>query len=647
MKLPICCFYFIFALTVPVSILAQYTPQEEALTLFEDNQYSGALPIFKRLTSLFPKDPRYQYYVGVCMVQSNTELKKALDYLSFAAEKTVPRDVYFFIGKALLYQYKFNEALDAFLKFQQFGERSEKERWQCDNHIAMARNGQRLIEKECNVNVYKADTISRKELFSYYNRFLVSGKFREIADRSFPFAESKDRSTWRFVPSMLNKNEVVYESSSTPARKNRDLVTVRKNSDDSWSRPENLGSVINSSFDEDYAYFNASESALYFASKGHNSMGGYDVFKSIYNPNSKSWSAAINLGYPINTPYDDFLFVPSDDQTQAMFTSNRATHGDKLVTYTVSFERDYTYGDIPMKVDLNNRSNFRIIPKPLGENFKKETKHEQVYTSAGIAKKSTGSNAYPAVLLQQKDYNDQLNKALQFQLQSDSLSRVAEDLRQKSLTSKNEWEKDRCRKEILLLDQRSKAMQLKADEFYERARKYELQYAERNENSVQTTKISEDKVRKAFRKNDSGKSKQSEFKNVSSKNSENKPNIPTKSKSTLVYEFKVMAKSPYTSVDQIPLNQPLPAGLIYKIQMGAFSKIIEPDRFKGIIPISGVTLQKGAVTKYYAGLFNRFADAEKALNRIKEFGFADSYIVTFYDGKSIPINRAREIENDK
>lgn len=647
MKLFICCFFFVIALTVPVSILAQYTQQEEALTLFEDNQYTEALPIFKRLTSLFPKDPRYQYYVGVCMVQSNMELKKALDYLSFAAEKTVPRDVYFFIGKALLYQYKFNEALDAFLKFQQYGERIEKERWQCDNHIAMARNGQRLIEKECKINVYKADTISRKELFSYYNRFLVSGKFREIADRSFPFAESKDRSTWRFVPSMLNKNDVVYESSSAPTRKNRDLVTVRKNSDDSWSRPENLGSIVNSSFDEDFAYFNASESVLYFASKGHNSMGGYDVFKSVYNPNSKSWSAPINLGYPINTPYNDFLFVPSDDQTQAMFSSNRATHDDKVVIYTVSFDKDYTYGELSANMDLSSRSNFKIIPKPLGVNFNKETKNEQVYTPTGITRKSSASNAYPDVLLQQKDYNEQLNKALQFQLQSDSLSRVAEDLRQKTLTAKYEQEKDRYRKEILLLNQRSKAMQLKADEFYERARTYELQYAERNENNVQTTKISEDKVRKAFRKNDFGKSKKSEVENVASINSEKKQTIHTISKSTIVYEFKVMAKSPYTSVDQIPLNQPLPAGLIYRIQMGAFSKIIEPDRFKGIIPISGVTMQNGTVTKYYAGLFNQFPDAEKALNRIKEFGFRDSYIVSFYDGKSIPINRAREIENDK
>jgi len=627
--------------------MAQYTPQEEAMKLFEDNQYLEALPIFKRLASLFPKDPRYQYYTGVCMVQSNTDIKRAVDYLSFAVDKSVPRDVYFFLGKAYLYQYKYDEALNAFLKFQQFGERSEKEHWQCDMHIAMARNGQRILEKECNINVYKSDTINRKELFSYYNRFLSNGKFQEIADRSFPFAESKDRSTWRFVPSLLNKNEPVFGSSSGPARKNRDLVMVRKTLDDGWSRPENLGSIINSSFDEDFAYFNASESALYFASKGHNSMGGYDVFKSIYNPDSKSWSAPINLGYPINTPYDDFLFVPSEDQSQALIASNRATHDDKLVVYTVSFLKDYAYNDLSTNIDFRGRANFRISSKPMVQNFTKETKHEQVNTQLEITKKPYGSNAYPTELLQQKDYNNQLNKAMQYQLQSDSLSRVVEELRQKSLTSKNESEIDRLQKDIYSLEHRSKVMQQKADEFYEKARAYEVQYAERNDHTVESSKISNDKVRKAFKKNESDQPRQSSLGKVTSQNPEKKQMVSTKLKTGIVYEFKVMEKSPYTSVDQIPLNQPLPAELIYRIQMGAFSKIIEPDRFKGIVPISGETIHNGAVTKYYAGFFNRYTDAEKALNKVKEFGFKDSYIVSFFDGKSIPINRAREIENDK
>ena len=78
--------------------------------------------------------------------------------------------------------------------------------------------------------------------------------------------------------------------------------------------------------------------------------------------------------------------------------------------------------------------------------------------------------------------------------------------------------------------------------------------------------------------------------------------------------------------------------------MGAFSKPIEPDRFKGIVPICGELIKSSSVTKYYAGVFSRNDDAEKALNKVRENGFKDAYIVSYFFGKSIPLSRAKEME---
>ena len=320
--------------------IAQNTSQEEALQLFEEGRYTEALPAYKRLVTLFPKDPRYQYYTGVCMVQTNTDLGKAIEYLKSATDKSVPRDVYFFLGKAYQYQYRFDDALYAYLQFQQFGERLEKDKWQCDMHIIMARNGKKLLERQAVIDVHKAETVSRDEMFGYYNKRLKSGQFKEKTEKTFLLSESKARTTWRFIPSFLAKGQEVYESSLPNFKKNRDIVVEKKLDNNNWSRPENLGSIINSPFDEDYAYFNMAESALYFSSKGHNSMGGYDIFKSLYNPNTKTWSEAVNLGFPINSPYDDILFVPSDDQSTAWFTSNRDTKGDKFMIYSIGFSKE-------------------------------------------------------------------------------------------------------------------------------------------------------------------------------------------------------------------------------------------------------------------------------------------------------------------
>jgi len=603
---------------------------------------------------LFPKDPRYQYYTGVCMVQANTDLGKAIEYLKTATDKSVPRDVYFFLGKAYHYQYRFDDALYAYLQFQQFGERLEKDKWLCDMHIIMARNGKKLLERQAVIDVHKAETVSKDELFGFYNKQLKSGQFKEKTEKAFLLSESKARTTCRFVPSFLAKGQEVYESSSSNFKKNRDIVVEKKLDNNNWSRPENLGSIINSPFDEDYAYFNMAESALYFSSKGHNSMGGYDIFKSLYNPNIKTWSEPVNLGFPINSPYDDILFVPSDDQSSAWFASNRDTKGDKFMIYSIGFSKEYTFVNLPSNADVASISRLTIlsskpvmpkvepVARPKAETL---TRPQPViaHKPETITKQAKAS-PYPSELMEQKEYNEVLNAALQYQLKSDSLSRIAEDVRQNMQASKNEAEKSKQKREIYLLEQRSKTAQLKADELYDKARTYEIAYAGKTQTKSSYPQVSNEMVKNAF---STKEGKTPNTKDVKKQEEKKKPTKETKiAAKPIVNEFKIVSKTPYKSTSDIPLNKPLPDGLLYRIQMGAFSKTIEPDRFKGIVPINGETIQNSAVTKYYAGMFSKMTDAEKALNKIHEYGFKDAYIVSFFNGRYIPINRAKELEKD-
>jgi len=74
--------------------------------------------------------------------------------------------------------------------------------------------------------------------------------------------------------------------------------------DGTWGIPFNLGEPVNSENDENYPNITAEGTTLYFSSNGHNSMGGYDVFRSRLIENK--WSEPKNLGYPINDTYDNF-----------------------------------------------------------------------------------------------------------------------------------------------------------------------------------------------------------------------------------------------------------------------------------------------------------------------------------------------------
>ncbi len=100
-----------------------------------------------------------------------------------------------------------------------------------------------------------------------------------------------------------------------------DIYVIKRKSGTEWDKPENIGPEINTTEDEGGVFIAPDGKTLFFSSKGHNTMGGYDIFKSI-NENGK-WSTPVNLGYPINTVNNDLSFTLSVDAQTGCFSSDR------------------------------------------------------------------------------------------------------------------------------------------------------------------------------------------------------------------------------------------------------------------------------------------------------------------------------------
>ena len=95
----------------------------------------------------------------------------------------------------------------------------------------------------------------------------------------------------------------------------------------------------------------------------------------------------------------------------------------------------------------------------------------------------------------------------------------------------------------------------------------------------------------------------------------------------------------YSAAKPIPVNEKLPEGLIFKVQIGAFRNPIPQDLFKGMSPITGETTPQG-FTRYTAGLFTSFTTADKVKQEIRDLGYKDAFVVAFLNGKRIPILEA-------
>lgn len=118
----------------------------------------------------------------------------------------------------------------------------------------------------------------------------------------------------------FDQNQLFFTSDRKGGYGGLDIYRVRKLPNGNWSRAQNLGPKINTPFDEEGPYIHPDGTSLYFASRGHNSMGGFDIFVS-YVDEQEEWSTPQNLGYPINTPDDNVYYVPSVDGRRAYYAS--------------------------------------------------------------------------------------------------------------------------------------------------------------------------------------------------------------------------------------------------------------------------------------------------------------------------------------
>lgn len=119
-------------------------------------------------------------------------------------------------------------------------------------------------------------------------------------------------------------DEIYFTSDRPGGYGGRDLYRIRRLPNGEWSLPLNLGPKINTPYDEDAPFMHSDGITLFFSSKGHNTMGGYDIFKaSLIDPDMNGWGSPENMGYPLNTVNDDIYFCLSEDGYTGYFSSER------------------------------------------------------------------------------------------------------------------------------------------------------------------------------------------------------------------------------------------------------------------------------------------------------------------------------------
>ena len=636
--------------------------KEKAAEEFAAADYSSAYKTYSGLLQQYPKDGFFNYYSGLSLYFQDKDIPKAIEYLDYASGKAmVPADVFYFLGMAYRKAYMFKKSRSSFNKFSSTATRLELKQLMPSREADMSGNAMDLT---LTYNPFEVLATSYISFSDSSNINHVRGKGGVLSNKpsELIFREElgNSLSSYIFLPKDIQKGDYVFLSSiGKSKKKGLELYRVKKLNGKNWGDPE-LIDDLNTEFDEIMPYFDPISKDLYFASKGYNSIGGFDVFKSHYDSDRDNWSEPANLGFPINGPQNEFIAMPGSDLGTVLIVTDRHGLNEKHAVYKLQIsepKRSLSSASSEKLKKIGNLGRKSISPVLITRKEEEKAINLQEKLINPSQVEISKSKETSAKIVEKTDpISSKLNTALGYQSKADSLTQLAKitrlevkdipDPNDRWAIQKNiiEWERqaidyqDKANHAFTTLDEKSEGSSVSIpDNIIPKTVINEIKVYEYSDEVVNKELNPEQKTNSEVL----AKNKSVEFNTIDEPGEVVKI---TQEPAKHINRFIILDSSPYDASNPIPIDLPLPDGSFYRIQLGAFGKSINYDAFGGISPITAESITGKTLTRYYAGKFSRHKDAEEALMKVKSEGYKDAYIVGWYKGEKMSHERVYEFE---
>ncbi|MFM2195206.1 MAG: hypothetical protein RL092_806, partial [Bacteroidota bacterium] len=316
---------------------------EEANILFNDLEYDAAYAKYSQLVSLYGSNPLYTFRFGASSIFVTVDREKSLAFMRDAIKRGYnDAEVHYYVAKALHLNYKFSEALTEYQAFEAQADKKTLSKSDVKGQIESCKSGINLLSSIKDIQVLEKTQADKATFFRFYNVDESIGKIITTPEELKSNLDKKSKDPYIIFQAQKSKL-IFFASKGKDGATGKDIyVTQRVNG--VFATPEKVKGDINTNLDEDYAFLHPNGKTLYFASKGHGSMGGYDIFRSEYDSTLNQFGPAINMDFAINTPDDDLLFITDAENKIAYFASSRFTSSKNLNVYRVAVD------GIPMQI---------------------------------------------------------------------------------------------------------------------------------------------------------------------------------------------------------------------------------------------------------------------------------------------------------
>ena len=307
------------------AIALMFTASAGAQTLsqaqrwFTQGEFEKAKPVFKKLVKQSPSNASYNFWYGACCYETG-EMMEGLPYLEKSAARKVI-NAYLYVSKAYYDMYRYDDAIENLEQHIYWLKQKKRDTTEAEELMGKYRKGARLIRGVENITVIDSFVVDKHSFLDAYKLGEQSGNL-QMTDNG-----NEDVSI-EFVNEMGDKKLL----SANDENGNKKLYASVKLID-SWSKPQRLKGINDDMTDLNFPFLDSDGTTLYFAAKGEESLGGYDIFITRADSEENSYFRPDNMGYPFNSAFNDYMYAIDDYNNLGWFASDRYQPEGKVCVY--------------------------------------------------------------------------------------------------------------------------------------------------------------------------------------------------------------------------------------------------------------------------------------------------------------------------
>ena len=315
--------FYSLILFLACALLAVAQTHASADKLFQAGDYATAQEQYGKLLKSYPREALYLYRYARC-AQELGDLATAIQYFDKAGDRYMLK--YFYLGEIYLQQWHADAAIEAYNKYlSSLTEPNERESY-IAQQMAHAEKIQRYLRRVERVTVIDSVLVPLHQMLLQCSLSPEAGRLQYDSLGGIEF--TNQRGDHRLWSQLVDSNQILLSS-------HRLL--------DTWTTSDTLPTTINFTTSQISPYLLNDGVTLYFAAQDSNGLGGWDIYISRYNTATELYTAPENLGFPYNSPANEYMYIVDENQGVAYLATDRFAPQGYVHIYSLAIPEQKQY----------------------------------------------------------------------------------------------------------------------------------------------------------------------------------------------------------------------------------------------------------------------------------------------------------------